>query len=104
MDVVKDHFYNDIEEDVRDEATRYLCKQSRAPLDEPIAFVGQDITTIPKTYVLCKNDNAIPPSVQQTALSTWNATPVEIEFGHSPFLKQDGREKLVKIISNAAKA
>lgn len=95
-------FYNDVEDgDVKKYATAYLCGQSRKPFEDPLQYTMQDIK-VPKTYVICTDDQAIYSPVQRMIAQAGEAKEVELNCGHSPFLKDAERDMLVKLISKAA--
>ncbi|KAB5582801.1 Alpha/beta hydrolase fold-1 [Coniochaeta sp. 2T2.1] len=94
-------FFHDVECSIRKEATALLAGQSRAPFEKELTYTIQEIQ-IPKTYVLTKLDRAIPPSVQQLAIDVGGCKVVEMECGHSPFLKDTERAVLVQLVVVAA--
>jgi hypothetical protein len=94
-------FFHDIEPSVRQEAVALLCGQSRTPFETPLTYTMQEIQ-IPKTYVVCTLDRANPPEIQQFAATTGEARTVELECGHSPFLKDAERDVLVKLVVEAS--
>jgi pimeloyl-ACP methyl ester carboxylesterase len=96
-----DAFYNDLEESVKVEAAAALCDQSRRPFEEAIRYTMQDVM-VPKTYVICKDDHVVPVQTQRLAALTGRARKMELDCGHSPFLKERELDVLVDVISKAA--
>ncbi|KAK8880234.1 Alpha/beta hydrolase fold-1 [Apiospora arundinis] len=71
------------------EQAAYLAKlvpHSQDALETPVDFVVADIT-IPKTYIVCELDQALPASLQEKLVETVPGFQAErIGAGHSPFL------------------
>lgn len=55
---------------------------------------------IPSTYIVCENDQSVPPAFQEQFGRSINATMDKINSGHSPMLSQT--EKLVEMIAAVA--
>lgn len=73
--------------------------QSTASFETPSQFVATDIA-VPKTYVACENDRAIPIKGQLAMAGAMGDT-VKIErltTGHSPYLDPGFLSRLVEII------
>jgi pimeloyl-ACP methyl ester carboxylesterase len=90
-------FYGDVDEATASAATALLSA------DGPMGIPGEALTitaerygSIPHTYLVCKQDNAIPPALQRlfiTEIDTISARPttiVEFDSSHSPFLSMPG--------------
>ncbi|KAI1396384.1 catalytic protein [Hypoxylon fuscum] len=54
---------------------------------------------IPSTYIVCEDDQAVPPVFQEQFGGSINATVLKIKSGHSPMLSQT--EKLVEMVISA---
>lgn len=73
--------------------------QSTASFETPSEFVAPDIA-VPKTYVACENDRAIPIEGQLAMAGAMGDT-VKIKrlaAGHSPYLHPEFLSRLVEII------
>ena len=57
---------------------------------------------VPKTYVACKLDQAVPFEIQLGLGQAAGAEVVEFASGHSPFLKNYEMLRLIDIIERAA--
>ena len=76
-----------------------LAGQSQDAFETPTTVASPDIN-IPKTYIICEKDNAIPAPAQEM-LST--GMKVErVNAGHFPFLME--QDRVVEIIKQAAGA
>jgi hypothetical protein len=68
-----------------------LVPQPLAPFATPVHVTREKFGRIPKSYVQCLEDRAVPRSVQERMLA---ATPcqrvVSIATDHSPFLSTPG--------------
>lgn len=95
-------FYNDLDDTLKAELSSYLSGQSRAPFEEVINFIPSQIK-VPKTYVVCKQDQAVPVAAQEYAVQMMEAERVELDCGHTPFAKPAETAVLVKVILEAAK-
>jgi pimeloyl-ACP methyl ester carboxylesterase len=78
-------FYSDCDTDIAQNSERKLSPQS-------VASFAQEVTaatwrTIPSTYLVCTEDQAIPPAAQRQMASRVGNS-VELASGHSPFLSQ----------------
>lgn len=94
-------FYHDVDDSIKNEAAAYLCRHSRTPFEEPQNYVPGQIK-VPKTYVVCLEDRALDPAYQTAAADAWGAKKVELQCGHSPFLKDAERKIVVREIVEAA--
>ncbi|KAM0415823.1 hypothetical protein ACHAPT_013233 [Fusarium lateritium] len=96
----KEAFYQDIDSELAEHMRAKCVYQSTASFETPSEFVGPDIA-VPKTYVACGNDGAIPIEGQLAmAAAMGDAVKiVTLGSGHSPYLDPDSRSRLVDIIS-----
>jgi pimeloyl-ACP methyl ester carboxylesterase len=96
-DEIKAAFYADVDDRTADAAIALLSP------DGPIGIPAAELTVtperygrIPHSYVICAQDNAIPPAVQHRlvkeidAVSAAPTVVIELESSHSPFLSQLG--------------
>ncbi|KAH6687039.1 Alpha/beta hydrolase fold-1 [Verticillium dahliae] len=97
LEAVATAFYNDIEDGFRDGAVALLSEQSKRPFTDVVDFLASDLE-IPKIYVVCKNDNAVPFAFQQFMAQASGAEIVELDCGHSPFLREEERRQIVDLI------
>ena len=51
-----------------------------------------------KTYVICEEDKAVHPEIQEGMARMSGSEVVRLQCGHSPFLKEKETEVLVDII------
>ncbi|KAB5583603.1 Alpha/beta hydrolase fold-1 [Coniochaeta sp. 2T2.1] len=94
-------FYHNIEPEARNEAASLLCSASIMPFKVPVVFTMQKVT-VPKTYIVCTHDRAIPPEVQRfVAREGGGCKVVEVDSGHSPFLNEAAREVIVRVVVEA---
>jgi hypothetical protein len=56
----------------------------------------------PKTYVLCKNDAAVPPPFQEQMAELGGFEIVRVKSGHAPFLTIP--DQVVTIINKVAQS
>lgn len=67
-----------------DEYFSALVPQSYAALEKPVDFSVPDIT-IPKTYIVCKGDQAFPTAAQHHWIKTLGLREVSVSGGHTAF-------------------
>jgi pimeloyl-ACP methyl ester carboxylesterase len=98
-DKVRDIFYGHCTDSDADWATSKLAPQPLAPFAAPVHVTDERFGRIPKLYVQCLDDHAVPRSAQDRMLA---ATPCErvvsIASDHSPFLSMP-REFVAHILS-----
>lgn len=83
LDDPRTSLYGDLPEDQAEHAVGQLVEQSLRALREPVTRAAW--RTVPSTYVLCEDDQALPPALQERMSA--HATHVErIGTHHSPFL------------------
>ena len=86
-------FYNDVDTMTSQRAVSQLGYQSYASMRQPLTETAWE--TIPSTYVVCEDDNAIPVALQE--LMAQRADDVQrMSTSHSPFLSQP--EALARLI------
>ena len=107
-DEIKAAFYADVDDRTADAAIALLNP------DGPIGIPAEQLTVtperygrVPHSYVICTQDNAIPPAVQRRlvkeidAVSAAPTVVTELESSHSPFLSQPAA--LAEVIAGVAK-
>jgi pimeloyl-ACP methyl ester carboxylesterase len=63
------------------------CPQGVLPMTEPVQLGAADLAAIPRRYVVCTDDRAIPPPLQRRMLDAAGVTDVaELETDHAPML------------------
>ncbi|MBF9034990.1 alpha/beta fold hydrolase [Rhodobacterales bacterium HKCCE2091] len=93
-------FYQDCPDEAVAFAAARLKPQPIAPGNTPVARTGAT-ATIPRHYVRCMQDNAIPVAYQNTASADWPAANThDLDCGHSPFFACPG--KLAEILVHIA--
>lgn len=76
--------YNDLSTEVADKYFSALVPQSQAALEKPVDFAVPDIT-IPKTYIICDDDQAFPTAAQHNLADSLGLRKVSVSGGHSAF-------------------
>ncbi|MEX5729866.1 pimeloyl-ACP methyl ester carboxylesterase [Rhodovulum iodosum] len=91
-------FYHDCPPGTVDYARAHLTPQPTAPSTAPAAALPAGL---PRHYIRCRADRAIPIDAQTDMTRDWPADCIhEMECGHSPFFAQP--EKLAHILSKIA--
>jgi pimeloyl-ACP methyl ester carboxylesterase len=98
-------FYGDVEENLAAAATALLgCDAPTAMAVESTELTERGWGSIPRTFVLCTQDNTIPPALQQLFITQaddafpGNKTEVvTLESSHSPFLSMP--EEVARILA-----
>ncbi|KAF7523024.1 hypothetical protein G7054_g11917 [Neopestalotiopsis clavispora] len=95
-------FYNTLQpEEMRQILVDGLAYQSKASQYAEAHFAATDVT-IPKTYVVCSEDQAIPREVQMHLASATGCEIIEITSDHSPFMRDDKNQEVVDIVCRVA--
>ena len=77
--------YHDCPDGTVDYARDRLCVQAIRPQATPIRL-GPNYERVPKSYIRCTEDRAIPPDYQRQMTRGWPAADVfDLPLGHSPF-------------------
>ncbi|MEV1068997.1 alpha/beta hydrolase [Streptomyces sp. NPDC050263] len=76
-------FYGDLPRAEAEEAAKRLVPQSAKSFSDALTEAGWH--TVPSTYIVCEDDQALPAKSQQ-ALAARSGTVHRIAGGHSPFL------------------
>ncbi|KAI1344165.1 Alpha/beta hydrolase fold-1 [Xylariaceae sp. FL0016] len=94
-------FYNDVPDDGK--VQRYfeeLVPHSQDAMEAPVNYVAADLT-IPKGYIICELDQALPRETQERLIVNVPGFEVErMHVGHSPFVNdpEECAKRIVKII------
>jgi pimeloyl-ACP methyl ester carboxylesterase len=90
-DKVRDIFYGHCTDSDADWATSKLVPQPLAPFAAPVHVTGERFGRIPKFYIQCLADHAVPRSAQDRMLAATSCERVvSIATHHSPFLSTPG--------------
>ena len=76
-------FYNDVPPELTARSVDRVSAHSSAAFDQPLTNAGWK--AVPSTYVICEQDQAIPPSAQE-AMAQRAGEVLRMDTGHSPFL------------------
>ncbi len=86
-DTCRDTLFNRCTEEHADWGTDRLGTQPVAPFTSPVGVPAGALDGIPRAYVLCSDDHAIPPGLQQRMIAEHGLTEVvELHTDHMPFL------------------
>ncbi|WP_331737510.1 alpha/beta fold hydrolase [Streptomyces sp. NBC_00019] len=96
---IRSAFYGGVDQDIADAAIALLgCESPTAMATQPVTLTAQRWGSIPRTYVLCTQDNTIPVALQRLFVTQADhAFPqnrthvVTLESAHSPFLSMPDR-------------
>lgn len=94
-------FYNTLPESAGLIMADGLMYQSKASQWAKAHFVAADVT-VPKTFIICSDDQAIPSEFQRHMAQATGCDIVEIKSDHSPFLEDDRNQQVVDIICRVA--
>jgi len=98
----REKFYQDCPDEIVDYAKAHLCPQPIKPQATPLT-VTDSLHNLPKSYIRCLHDGAIPTEFQADLIREWpELTAYEIDSGHSPFFAQPDR--LAEILLQIAEA
>lgn len=83
---LKDMFYGDCSQEDVDRAISKLLPQPLVPGGTPVSITAERFGRVPRVYIECLRDRAIPPALQQRM---YTATPchtiLSMQTSHSPF-------------------
>lgn len=84
-------FYNDLSDDEQAYWFSQLQTHSLATIESPT--LGASWKIIPTSYLLCEQDRAVPPQIQEIMINAAKEKGASIEVtrldsGHSPFLSK----------------
>ena len=89
--------YNDVPDDKRDAALARLLPQSALSFAEPVSQAAWK--TLPSSYVLCDDDQSLPPAYQEPFARRTGAT-YHLPSGHTPLLSMP--DKLADLLEQIA--
>ena len=82
-------------------AVQHQRDQPGAPFAQPAALPAGVVEAIPRSYVLCTRDNAIPPALQRRMVAAAGITDVvELDTDHSPHMSRT--EELAELLGRRA--
>ncbi|KAI1099153.1 alpha/beta-hydrolase [Jackrogersella minutella] len=102
-DLARMLMYHDVEDSRLNRALQMLVWQSETTYDTDKLHTAAEIRA-PKTYVVCKQDQIVPPENQYKRAAAAGATLVEFDCAHSPFLLDKETGLLIDIITKAAES
>ncbi|MEV6636961.1 alpha/beta fold hydrolase [Actinoplanes sp. NPDC051470] len=92
---LREAFYQDVDEGTAEAALTLLGTDGPIGIAaEPIMVTADRFGSIPHTYVVCRQDNALRPALQRrliTEIDALSARPtrvIELDSSHSPFFSQ----------------
>lgn len=89
-------FYQDVPPEIVDWAVAHVCPQPILPQDTALPDTAR-AEALPRHYIRCLQDGAIPPDFQRTMTKDWQGGQVhDMNCSHSPFLSMPA--DLAKII------
>lgn len=94
-------FYHDCPPEIAARATARLCPQPVTPQETPLW--PKAAMSLPRHYIVCKEDRAIPPDYQaQMARALPPDAVTALQAGHSPFLSMPDQlaTRLAEILQN----
>ena len=85
-DMAPDLFYHDCPPETVAHALAHVCPQPRAPSETVVALSSRS-QDLPRSYIVCAQDRAIPPEFQRVMAARFDPAEVtEMDTSHSPFL------------------
>ena len=101
-DKAREKFYHDCTAEVVAYAKAHLTAQPIKPQATPLT-VTETLRKLPKTYIRCLRDGAIPTEFQLALSREWPELRVhEMDCGHSPFFARPAR--LAELLIQTAEA
>ena len=86
-ETLRELFYNGFSEDDIALALSRVCPEPLAPATTPVSRSDANFGRVPRTYIECLDDKAVPPSLQK---QMYEGSPCErvisMPTGHSPFM------------------
>lgn len=83
--MVPDLFYHDCPAETVSYAQAHLCPQAVAPNSVPVNLTERS-QSLPRGYIVCANDRAIPPEFQREMAARFDPARVRtMDSSHSPF-------------------
>ncbi|HXG36240.1 MAG TPA: alpha/beta fold hydrolase [Dehalococcoidia bacterium] len=85
-EAVREVFYHDCEETDVEQAKALLCPQPMAPLGTPVTTNQANFGRVPRVYIECLQDQALPLAYQRQMQQSLPCSQVlSLDTGHSPF-------------------
>ncbi|SNS97366.1 alpha/beta fold hydrolase [Antarctobacter heliothermus] len=101
-DMSSDLFYHDCPSETVAYALDNICPQSVAASNTPVDLT-ENSRALPRSYIICAKDRAIPPAFQCVMASRFDPTRVaNLPSGHSPFFSMP--DALARTIDTLVKA
>lgn len=99
--MVEAKFYHDCPAGTLDYARARLSVQPVAPMEIPVELAHTP--SLPRGYIICNNDRAIPPDMQREMAARLSSDYIfEIDSAHSPFFTcPDELAKILDVFSDA---
>ncbi|KAH7020465.1 Alpha/beta hydrolase fold-1 [Ilyonectria destructans] len=98
----KDALFNDCDSETADRLLAGAVYQSTASFETPTTFAAADVV-VPKTYVVCEDDHALPLDAQLAMVNALgNATEIRVQSGHCVHLNAEALPKVLDAIETAA--
>jgi len=98
--MARDLFYHDCPDEAVAFATKRLCRQPTLPQETPLDAT-QRAATLPRHYIICEEDRAIPPDYQETMSHGFDPACVHrLPTSHSPFFAAPDR--LARLLNDIA--
>jgi len=98
--LARELFYHDCRTEVVDFATRRLCRQPTLPQETPLAATAR-AEALPRHYIVCTEDRAVPPEYQETMSEGFDPACVHrLATSHSPFFAAPDR--LARLLNDIA--
>lgn len=91
-------FYHDVAPDVAERATARLAPQPLSVFATPVDLIDAELP--PVEYVICTEDNAIPPKLQRLMAERNPAMVHELAASHSPFYSRP--DDVLRLLTEAA--
>ena len=83
--MLREKFYADCSDEQLAYAAEHLCPQAVAPNNTPVALTDR-YASVPRSYIRCMQDGAIPYEYQVSMTSSWpEGSVVDMDTSHSPF-------------------
>jgi hypothetical protein len=88
-DVVRDAFYGECSDEDVSLATLCLQPEPTLPLVTPLELSAEKFGAVPRTYIECLRDRAIPIGLQRRMQESWPCQTVHaLDTDHSPFFSR----------------
>jgi pimeloyl-ACP methyl ester carboxylesterase len=90
-EALKEIFYGDCSDEDVALAKALLVPQAVAPLATPVHTSAENFGRLPRVYIECLRDRALPPAVQKKQYTTLSCQKViSMDTSHSPFFSAPG--------------